>query len=155
LRLFPRFHPPRDSSLLHSYLARILTRNTGYNCQARIRVSKGLKCREHFGTFSESPSALGTLAMGVLHADSSFSVSLQHTGGRNAPLGPRDFAHMQCAVLYTSKEGQRRVRVLNVTLEVATLAGNVFRYADAETTLAFFAKEGLIDSFDLFSVLVF
>ena len=90
---------------------------------------------------SESPTALGTLAMGTLHADSAFAVSLKHTGGRNTPLDSREYAHLQCAVLYTSREGERRVRVLNVAFQIATLAGNVFRFADAETTLAFLAKE--------------
>ena len=84
---------------------------------------------------------MGTLAMGTMHSDSAFAVSLKHTGGRGSPLSSREYAHLQCAVLYTSKEGERRVRVLNVAFQVATLAGNVFRFADAETTLTFLAKE--------------
>ena len=80
--------------------------------------------------------------MGALHADSAFAVTLQHSSGRVSTLDSREYAHLQCAVLYTSKEGQRRVRVLNVAFQVSTLAGNVFRFADAEATLATFAKEG-------------
>lgn len=141
MRLFPRFEPHRDLQQLSSFLARILTRQTGYSCQIRVRVSRGLKCKEFFGAFSESPTALGTLAMGTLHADSAFAISLRHTGGRNNPLDSREYAHMQCAALYTTRDGERRVRVLNVAFQVATLAGNVFRYSDAETLLAFLAKE--------------
>ena len=84
--------------------------------------------------------------MGVLHADNAFAVSYTHSGRATLDLrgntyGTGGLAHVQCAVLYTSRDGERRVRVINLALRVSELAGNVFRYADAEATVAFFAKE--------------
>lgn len=49
---------------------------------------------------------------------------------------------MQVAVLYTSPEGSRRVRVVNLALQVADLAGNVFRMADADAVVCHLTKEG-------------
>jgi protein transport protein SEC24 len=73
-----------------------------------------------------------------VHADSSFAVELTH-GGR---LDARENAHIQCALLYTTIDGQRRVRVINLAMTVADLAGNVFKYADMDATVAYFAKDG-------------
>lgn len=76
-----------------------------------------------------------------MHSDAAFGVSFSHTGGRGAPLDTREYAHLQCAVLYTTVEGQRRVRVLNVAFQVAAFGGNVFRFADMDATVCFLVKE--------------
>lgn len=41
-------------------------------------------------------------------------------------------------------DGQRRVRVCNVALQVAALAGNVFRFADMDTVVAIMMREGVL-----------
>ena len=142
VHLFPRFDPVRDESVLTGFLERFLSREAGYSCQARVRVSKGLRTRSFYGAFSESSVSPGALTLGIMHADASFAVELAHTGGRGTPLDPREYAYLQCAVLYTTRDGNRRVRVLNVAFQVAALAGNVFRFADSDATVTFFTKEG-------------
>lgn len=99
-------------------------------------IRLGLRSSRHFGNFLQrNPTDLD---FGILDADKSITVELEHAG----TLDPRGHAYLQCAVLYTSVEGKRRVRVLNTALSVVELAGNVFQYADMETTLSFFAREG-------------
>lgn len=94
--------------------------------------------RAHYGALYQRVPA--ELELGVLHADSAFGVALQHASRR--AMDEREYAHLQCAVLYTTVDGRRRVRVLNVAFQVAALAGNVFRYADIDATVCFLAKEG-------------
>lgn len=60
-------------------------------------------------------------------------------------------AHFQCAVLYTSASGQRRVRVHNLAVPVSSLLANVFRFADMDTTLAYLTKECTSAFFSFFS----
>ena len=96
----------------------------------------GLQVKRHMGLFYQS--APNELVFGNLYADASFSVELEHT----SKLSPRAYAHLQCAVLYTSVEGQRRVRVVNLAMNIVELAGNVFQYADFETVVCHMAKEG-------------
>ncbi|KAL5536166.1 SFB3 [Sanghuangporus sanghuang] len=143
VRLFPRFDLQRDSPIVRSHVGRILSRETGHSCQARVRVSRGLKTRAFYGALTESSVSPGSLIFGVMHADSAFAVELSHSSGRGTPLDSREYAHLQCAVLYTTRQGSRRVRVLNVAFQVAGMAGNVFRYADSDATICFLAKEAM------------
>ncbi|THH09228.1 hypothetical protein EW145_g2180 [Phellinidium pouzarii] len=143
LRLFPRFDPVLDALPFRTTLTRLISRFTGYTCRARVRVSRGLCVKALHGALLQGASgaADGEAALGVLHADAAFGVKYAHAG--RGSLDARGHAHLQCAVLYTTREGQRRVRVLNVALQVAALAGNVFRYADAEATSCYLAKEAM------------
>lgn len=92
-----------------------------------------------------------------MDADKSISVTLEHSG----KLNEGGYAFLQCAVLYTAARGrpspsplvngevdgsaeaeevpemrgQRRVRVLNLAVQVAGLAGSVFRFADMDAVV--------------------
>ena len=68
-------------------------------------------------------------------------MSLSHTH----KLDPRGHAFVQGAVLYTTVDGERRVRVCNLALNVVELAGNVFQYAEFETTVCHMAREGKLN----------
>ena len=109
-----------------------------YNCQVRVRLSKGLRIKAYYGTFHQRNPT--DLEFGLLHADNAFSVEFEHSS-RHA-MDEREYAHLQCAALYTTVDGLRRVRVMNVAFQVSALAGNVFRYADVEATVCHLVKEG-------------
>jgi protein transport protein SEC24 len=138
---------------MESQLRRLLTRMTGYDVLVRVRVSSGgygcipslprwtelfvgLRLDEHYGNFHQRTEAPDELSLGIVHADTAFSVALSHT----AKLSAREHAHIQCAVLYTSVDGERRVRVVNLALNVADLAGTVFRFADMDAVVTHLAK---------------
>jgi protein transport protein SEC24 len=96
----------------------------------------GLSVSTHLGAFHQaSPS---DLTVAVSHADSAILTTFTHSGR----LDDRREAHIQCATLYTSRSGERRVRVLNLAVQVSTLAGNVFKNADLETVCCTFTREG-------------
>ncbi|KAF8707374.1 Sec23/Sec24 trunk domain, partial [Rhizoctonia solani] len=122
----PRFLPERDQAVVGSEVSRVLTRPMGYNCTMRVRCSTGLSVSTNLGAFHQmSPSDL-TIASS--HADNSVLVTFTHSGR----LDDRREAHIQSATLYTSRTGERRVRVLNIAVQVSTLAANVFKNADLE-----------------------
>ncbi|KAH7913293.1 hypothetical protein BJ138DRAFT_1171379 [Hygrophoropsis aurantiaca] len=133
----PRFNPLRDTTVLASQLRRLFTRTTAYNCLMRIRCSTGLRVSKHFGSFHER--TVTDLEIGILDSDKAISVLLEHT----RTLDERQYAYLQCAVLYTTPSGQRRVRSCNLALQVVTLAGNVFRYADMDTVVCHLARESM------------
>ncbi|KAF8183126.1 sec24-related protein [Pholiota molesta] len=135
----PRFLPARDAPVVQGQLGRLVSRMQGYNCTARVRCSNGLQVKNHLGLFLQSSPHELTFAN--LSSDNSFSVELEHKG----TLSPRAYAYLQCAVLYTSVDGRRRVRVINLALNVVELAGSVFQFADMETVVCHFAKEAMAE----------
>ena len=98
----------------------------------------GLRIGKRYGNFYDNAS--GDMQFGTLDADKSVSVVLEH----NRVLDERQYAFLQSATLYTTVTGQRRVRVCNVALQVVTLAGNVFRFADMDTVVTHMLREGTL-----------
>ena len=95
----------------------------------------GLRVASQFGNFYDN--AAGDLTFGTLDADKAVCVSFTHNG----TLDERQYAFLQSAVLYTTADGKRRVRTINLALQVVTLAGNVFRFADLDTTVSYLLRE--------------
>ncbi|KAF8162433.1 hypothetical protein K438DRAFT_1858604 [Mycena galopus ATCC 62051] len=137
----PRFSPARDSAVLHAQIHRLIGRTTAYNCTMRVRTSNGLvrlRVSEYCGNFFQRGAT--DVELGVLDADKALSVTLQHSGG---PLDPRGYAYLQSAVLYTTIDGQRRVRTCNLALPVVELAWNVFRLSDLDATVYYLARRAI------------
>lgn len=49
---------------------------------------------------------------------------------------------IQCAILYTTVYGQRRIRVMNLSLSCTSTLPNLFRSADLDAQFTCFLKEG-------------
>lgn len=49
---------------------------------------------------------------------------------------------IQTAMLYTSCSGQRRVRILNLSLSTSGQMGELYRSCDLDTIMNFFGKQG-------------
>ncbi|KAL1703941.1 hypothetical protein EV121DRAFT_270832 [Schizophyllum commune] len=136
-------YPSADARILASEVRRLVSRKTVYDAVVRVRCSEGLHATTHHGAFSQTSPT--DLEFGVMSADTAFGAGIGFTGGTLTPttLDVREFAHIQCAVLYTTAEGSRRVRVLNLALQTVELAANVFHYADMEAVLAHMARVAL------------
>lgn len=104
----------------------------------------GLSVSTHLGPFQQSSPSDLTIA--TSHADNTVLATFTHSGR----LDDRREAHIQCATLYTTRTGERRVRVLNLAVQVSTLAGNVFKNADLEVVCCTFAREGKYSLYALF-----
>jgi len=99
-------------------------------------ILSGLQIKEYLGNFHSQSTT--EIDLGSCDADKTFSAVLEHNG----KLNPRENAHLQCAVLYTTTDGRRRVRLCNLAVQIVELAGNVFRYADLDAVVSHFARKG-------------
>lgn len=78
------------------------------------------------------------LELGGIDADKSFGFSIGYDG----KLAENGASYFQCALLYTTQQGERRVRVHNVSLPVTTTIGATFKQADFDTSINFITKRG-------------
>ena len=95
----------------------------------------GLRVDQLTGNFHLSDPSTPT--SGTFDADQAFSVSFSVTGA----LSTHQYASIQCAVLHTTTDGHRRVRVVNLALQVADIGANVFRFADMDVVVALFVRQ--------------
>lgn len=79
------------------------------------------------------------LELAGIDSDKAFGALLKYDG----KLDEKTDAYIQCALLYTTSSGQRRVRTHNLSVTVTQLLGNVFRHAEMDTTVNFLAKKGI------------
>ncbi|EGG01243.1 uncharacterized protein MELLADRAFT_50176 [Melampsora larici-populina 98AG31] len=131
----PRFTPTRDGCKVLAELRRVLTRETAVSVTMRIRCSNGIRIAEHFGSFLQRN--VTDLDFGNMDADKAIAAIIKHEG----KLDEKYEAHFQCALLYTSANGERRVRCHNLALSVTSAMGNVFRSADMDATIAVVTKQ--------------
>jgi protein transport protein SEC24 len=115
-------------------LARSLTRETGFEAVMRIRCSSGLEISNFYGNFFIRGHDL--LALPNIDSDKAFAVELQHSGSFISTPN----ACMQCAVLYTSSEGERRIRVHNICLPITQNLADLYKHADLDATINLMAR---------------
>ncbi|KAI8594780.1 Sec23/Sec24 trunk domain-containing protein, partial [Dissophora ornata] len=132
--MFVNFNAARDGVKLMGDIGRIVTRPFGFNGLMRVRCSTGLRIAEHFGNFHMRNST--DLELAGIDSEKAFGVLVKHDG----KLDEKTEASFQVALLYTTADGRRRVRVHNFSTPVTTLLGNVFRWADMDTTINFLSK---------------
>ncbi|KAF9141412.1 COPII coat Sec23p-Sfb3p heterodimer component [Mortierella sp. GBA39] len=132
--MFTNFNADRDGVKLAGEINRLVTRPFGFNALMRVRCSTGLRVAEHFGNFHMKNST--DLEIAGLDSEKAYGVLVKHDG----KLDEKTEASFQVALLYTTADGRRRVRVHNFSTPVTTLLGNVFRWADMDTTINFLSK---------------
>eukprot|EP01065_Artemidia_motanka_P042681 TRINITY_DN576_c0_g1_i1.p1 TRINITY_DN576_c0_g1~~TRINITY_DN576_c0_g1_i1.p1 ORF type:complete len:995 (+),score=278.67 TRINITY_DN576_c0_g1_i1:413-2986(+) len=134
---FNRFKPENDLNRLTVVLRRNLTREAGYCGILRLRCSYGIKVSSYDGHFlAEDPQDMDFAGV---DADKTFLAELAHDGKVSAEPQrgqTHAFAWVQAALLYTRRDGQRRVRVHTLRLMVAKDVSTVFRMADLGATVA-------------------
>ena len=94
--------------------------------------------KAHYGSFLERTTT--DLECGTMDADKSILAVIEHRGDA---LDEREPAFFQSAVLYTTREGERRVRTCNLAVNVVRLAGSVFESAQVQSIAGCWAKQGM------------
>jgi protein transport protein SEC24 len=119
-------HRDEWSTKLQAELARNLMRTNGFEGVMRFRCSKGLRVDEYL-MGSAKPGDLDVAVAGI-DADSAFGVTFRY----DDKLEEAQLACVQCALLYTTASGERRIRVLTLGFQVTSSMASLFRYADLD-----------------------
>ena len=118
-----------DAKRLCHDLTHNLTREQGFEALLRVRTSMGLKVEEYKGSFLVRTSTDVDLA--GIDADKSIVAYVKH----EEKLRESSEVAFQCALLYTTSFGERRIRVHTLSLPTTSVLGNVYRSADLDAQM--------------------
>jgi len=112
-------------------------RSAALEAVLKVRASAGVRVEEYYGNGLKRVRG-GELDMAFIDEDNCSVVVLAHDGTN---LESTKEVYIQCAILYTSVEGQRRVRVHNLACTVTPHITDVFRNADIDAVTTVLARK--------------
>uniref|UniRef100_A0A3Q3GPL1 SEC24 homolog C, COPII coat complex component n=1 Tax=Labrus bergylta TaxID=56723 RepID=A0A3Q3GPL1_9LABR len=137
------FQAQSDRERFLNDLRRDVQKLVGFDAVMRVRTSTGVRATDFFGSFFMSNTTDVELA--GLDCDKAITVELKHDDKLSEETG----ALMQCAVLYTSCSGQRRLRVHNMAVNCCSQLADLYRNCETDTIINFFSKyafRGILNS---------
>ncbi|XP_071700690.1 protein transport protein SEC24 C-like [Rutidosis leptorrhynchoides] len=124
-----------DPAKLYNDLRWNITRPQGFEAVMRVRCSQGLQVQEYSGNFCKRIPT--DVDLPAIDCDKAIMVTLKH----DDKLQDGTECSFQCALLYTTVYGQRRIRVSTLSLPCTTMLSNLFRSADLDTQFSCFLKQ--------------
>ncbi|XP_029311491.1 protein transport protein Sec24C isoform X3 [Cottoperca gobio] len=128
------FQAQSDRERFLNDLRRDVQKLVGFDAVMRVRTSTGIRATDFFGSFFMSNTTDVELA--GLDCDKAVTVEFKHDDKLSEETG----ALMQCAVLYTSCSGQRRLRVHNMAVNCCSQLADLYRNCETDTIINFFSK---------------
>ncbi|XP_066476323.1 protein transport protein Sec24C isoform X1 [Tiliqua scincoides] len=128
------FQVETDQERFLNDLRRDVQKVVGFDAVMRVRTSTGIRATDFFGAFYMSNTTDVELA--GLDSDKTITVEFKHDDKLSEDSG----ALLQCAVLYTSCAGQRRLRIHNLSLNCCTQLADLYRNCETDTLINFLAK---------------
>ena len=127
--MYPGYNVRKDGYAFQRDLYHSVTRYTGYDAVMIVRVSAGLKVAEQYGNFYHRSGH--EMDLPAVDGDKAFAVRLEHEG----KLKDKSEACIQCALLYTTPQGQRRIRVHSLAVPVTMAMSNIYRFSDLDAII--------------------
>ncbi|XP_029933101.1 protein transport protein Sec24C isoform X2 [Myripristis murdjan] len=128
------FQAQTDRERFLNDLRRNVQKKVGFDAVMRVRTSTGIRATDFFGSFYMSNTTDVELA--GLDCDKTITVEFRHDDKLSEETG----ALMQCAVLYTSCSGQRRLRIHNMAVNCCSQLADLYRNCETDTIINFFSK---------------
>ena len=113
---YPNFNRTRDGLKFERELQHCLTRSTGFEAVMRVRATRGLRITNFYGNYFIRGTDL--LALPNCTSDSTFSFDLAY---EEAVLSAQAIT-VQAALLYTSSNGERRIRIHTIVLPTSQVS---------------------------------
>jgi protein transport protein SEC24 len=137
LHSYVSFNQQRDGQRFEEQLTKTLTQTTAFEAVMRIRATKGMKITNFFGNFYIRGTDL--LALPNTNTESVFGFDLVHDDQSIAS----NYVTIQAALLYTSSDGERRIRVMTQAIPVTSLTSEVVASINTDACFTLLAKQAL------------
>lgn len=102
-----------------------------------MRAGSALQTSEYYGNCATLNQTDYQFA--AFDCDQTLAVTFMYDS--KLPEGER--VSFQCAILHTTSDGRRRIRVHNLALNVSSAIANIFRMADLDALLQFYCKRAV------------
>lgn len=137
LHKYTYFTAEMDGPRLVWDVQRVVSRPTAHDAVMRVRTSTGVRPTDFYGHFFMSNTTDVELA--AIDSDKGIGIEIKH----DDKLTAEDGVYIQAALLYTARSGQRRLRVLNLALNVAHQLADVYRSMELDTAINFLTKQAV------------
>jgi len=137
LQSYVGFNPETDGPRFEMELQKRLTQKTGFEAVMRIRCTKGMRISNFYGNFFIRGTDL--LALPNCTSDSVFGFDIEHDEQNLSS----SIVTVQSALLYTSSDGQRRIRVLTQAMPITQSNSEFIASVDTETVCNLISKQAL------------
>lgn len=127
--------PALDGDEFFNDLRWSLVRPQGLEAVGRLRCSRGLAVEKYIGSFYRRVET--DLNFPALSCDHAFAAKLMY----EEKLPERGEAYLQFALLYSTVDGQRRVRVHTLALPITQSLGTTFRGADLDAYMSYVSRK--------------
>jgi protein transport protein SEC24 len=128
------FQRDHDSRRLLQDLERNLSREIVFDAVMRVRTSAGVRAVDFYGHFFMANTQ--DLELACIDSSKAVAVEVKH----DDKLTEDDGVYIQVALLYTSVGGQRRLRVINLSLNTCTQMADLYKNCELDTLMNFFGK---------------
>ncbi|XP_048440909.1 protein transport protein Sec24-like At4g32640 [Pyrus x bretschneideri] len=133
------FSAVADAAKIYNDLRWNVTRPQGFEAVMRVRCSQGLQVQEYHGNFCKRVPT--DVDLPSIDCDKTIMVTIKY----DDKLQDGSECVFQCALLYTTVYGQRRIRVTTLALPCTSMLNNLFRTADLDTQFACILKQAAIE----------
>uniref|UniRef100_A0A8C8K643 SEC24 homolog D, COPII coat complex component n=1 Tax=Oncorhynchus tshawytscha TaxID=74940 RepID=A0A8C8K643_ONCTS len=131
---YSNFQVERDGQHFLSDLRKDVEKAIGFDAIMRVRTSTGFRATDFFGAIHMNNTT--DVEMAAVDCDKAVTVEFKHDDTLSEETG----ALMQCALLYTTISGQRRLRIHNLSLNCSAQLSELYKSCETDALINFFAK---------------
>jgi len=141
-----------EAARLQNDVYRNLTRNTGYEALMRVRCTAGLATDSHHGSFFLRAPDLFNLP--TVDSDKAFTMKVKVSDAKalmsekNLARDGKYYATIQAGLLYTTSQGERRIRIITKCCPITMQPSELFKSADQYAAVQLIANLALTKAFD-------
>lgn len=112
-----------------------ISRPIAFDGVMRVRTSTGVRPTDFYGYFYMSNTR--DMEIAAIDCDKGVAIEIKH----DDKLSEEEGVYIQTALLYTSCSGQRRLRILNLSLKACSQMADLYRSCDLDTVINYIAKQ--------------
>ncbi|CAB3372443.1 Hypothetical predicted protein [Cloeon dipterum] len=136
------FQADIDGPRLIADVTRNVSRNVAFDSIMRVRTSTGVRPTDFYGHYFMSNTT--DMELAAVDSDKAVAIEVKH----DDKLTEEEGVFIQAALLYTSVGGQRRLRILNLSLKTCLQMADLYRSCDLDTIINFLAKQAMFRIMD-------